>query len=185
MCILTNHEVERLKEAMTVFARCCYSLLKLDAMGNSLQIFCQISSQRKRCWRPPTLELALNIWIFICPQTTEKNIWTLSCFAFCVQPTAKNAQYIWSPRPERSLLPNIPDLYTFTMLRQMKHLWTNYKGLYKTFDGFQFHHIVLNQMKDSVAILREGDVRGEDGIFLQSCVHLQKSVRVNDESPKC
>lgn len=55
----------------------------------------------------------------------------------------------------------------------------------QTFDIFPFHHIALNQMKDSVAISRETDIRGEDGICLQSCIQLQKSVKVNDESPIC
>lgn len=40
--------------------------------------------------------------------------------------------FLWSPRPERSVLPNLSDIYTFKMLHQMKHLRTNYTGFNTT-----------------------------------------------------
>lgn len=69
-----------------------------------------------------------------------------------------------------------------------KHLGANYKGFYtelllnKPLTFYRFI-ILLSIRWKTVAILRETDIRGEDGICLQSCIQLEKRVIGNDENP--
>lgn len=81
----------------------------------------------------------------------REDIIAFGCFAFCEQLLLKDAQ-IFGASGQTDPHCKIYLTYTFTMLHQMKNLRTNYKGFKKTFDIFPFHHIVLNQMKDCVAI---------------------------------
>lgn len=77
------------------------------------------------------------------------------------------------------------------MLRQMKHLRSNYKGFNSTLLLTNLWHVPISSYcfkSDERATLPycvKTDIGGEDGIRLQSCIQLQKSVFVNDESPIC
>ena len=77
------------------------------------------------------------------------------------------------------------------MLHQMKHLRSNYKGFNSTLLLTNLWHVPISShcfKSDERATLPycvKTDIGGEDGIRLQSCVQLRKSVFVNDESPIC